>query len=85
VLASGDTASSSVLHGVEWLVEHQRSDGGWDEDYSTGTGFPRVFYLKYHLYRNSFPVLALAAYRKARAGSGSTARGIAEARGVSRT
>ncbi len=66
LLASGDTASSSVLKGVEWLLEQQRSDGGWDEDHSTGTGFPGVFYLKYHLYRNSFPVLALAAYRKAR-------------------
>jgi squalene-hopene/tetraprenyl-beta-curcumene cyclase len=66
LLASGDTNSSTVQSGVEWLVEHQRPDGGWDEDLSTGTGFPRVFYLKYHLYRSSFPVLALAAYRKAR-------------------
>ena len=66
LLASGDTNSSSVQTGVEWLVEHQRDDGGWDEDLSTGTGFPRVFYLKYHLYRSSFPVLALAEYRKAR-------------------
>ena len=66
LLASGDIASGSVQKGVEWLVEHQRADGSWDEDYSTGTGFPAVFYLKYHLYRNSFPVLALAAYRKAR-------------------
>ncbi len=66
LLASGDTNSSSVHKGVEWLVEHQRADGGWDEDYSTGTGFPGVFYLKYHYYRHSFPVLALTAYRKAR-------------------
>jgi squalene-hopene/tetraprenyl-beta-curcumene cyclase len=66
LLASGDTTSESVANGVEWLVAHQRADGGWDEDYSTGTGFPAVFYLKYHLYRNSFPVLALAAYRKAK-------------------
>ena len=66
LLASGDITSGSVQKGIEWLVEHQRADGGWDEDYSTGTGFPAVFYLKYHLYRNSFPVLALAAYRKAR-------------------
>ena len=44
----------------------QRSDGGWEEDLSTGTGFPGVFYLQYHLYRNSFPILALAGYRKAR-------------------
>ena len=84
LLASGDTASSSVHKGVEWLVEHQRADGGWDEDHSTGTGFPRVFYLKYHLYRDSFPVLALAAYRKARTESGSAVRMISEARGVSR-
>jgi squalene-hopene/tetraprenyl-beta-curcumene cyclase len=64
LLAGGDTQSSSVRAGVEWLIDRQRPDGRWDEDYSTGTGFPRVFYLKYHLYRNSFPVLALAAYRK---------------------
>jgi squalene-hopene/tetraprenyl-beta-curcumene cyclase len=66
LLASGDVQSSSVRDGVEWLVDRQRSDGRWDEEFSTGTGFPRVFYLKYHLYRNCFPVLALAAYRKAK-------------------
>jgi squalene-hopene/tetraprenyl-beta-curcumene cyclase len=66
LLAGGDTNSSSVQSGIEWLVEHQGADGGWDENLSTGTGFPRVFYLKYHLYRSAFPVLALATYRKAR-------------------
>ncbi len=66
LLAGGDTTSSSLQKGVEWLIEHQRSDGGWDEELSTGTGFPRVFYLKYHYYRHSFPVLALSMYRKAR-------------------
>ena len=66
LIAGGDTTSSSVHKGIEYLVETQRKDGGWDEDLSTGTGFPRVFYLQYHLYRHSFPVLALAAYRKAR-------------------
>jgi squalene-hopene/tetraprenyl-beta-curcumene cyclase len=66
LLAGGDTNSSSLHKGVEWLVEHQRADGGWDEDLSTGTGFPRVFYLKYHYYRHSFPVLALSMYRKAK-------------------
>ena len=69
LLAGGDTNSSSVQNGVEWLLQHQRPDGGWNEDLSTGTGFPRVFYLKYHLYRSSFPVLALATYRKARGAS----------------
>ena len=62
LLASGDTISSSVQKGVEFLMETQRADGGWDEKLSTGTGFPRVFYLQYHYYRHSFPVLALSAY-----------------------
>jgi squalene-hopene/tetraprenyl-beta-curcumene cyclase len=84
LLASGDTTSRSINDGVEWLIERQRADGRWDEDQSTGTGFPRVFYLKYHLYRDSFPVLALAAYRKARVGSDSAARATSQAGGVSR-
>ncbi|MEO8099654.1 MAG: squalene--hopene cyclase [Acidobacteriota bacterium] len=66
LIAGGDTTSSSLHKGVEYLIETQRPGGGWDETLSTGTGFPRVFYLQYHLYRNSFPVLALAEYRKAR-------------------
>ena len=66
LIAGGDTTSSSLHKGVEYLIETQQSEGGWDEDLSTGTGFPGVFYLQYHLYRHSFPVLALAAYRKAR-------------------
>ncbi len=69
LIAGGDTTSTSVHKGIEYLMETQRADGGWDEELSTGTGFPRVFYLQYHLYRNSFPVLALAAYRKARGAS----------------
>ncbi len=66
LLASGDTYSSSVQKGVEYLVETQRSDGAWDEKLATGTGFPKVFYLTYHLYRNSFPLLALGAFLKSR-------------------
>lgn len=69
LIAGGDTTSCSLHKGIEYLIETQREDGGWDEDLSTGTGFPRVFYLQYHLYRNSFPVLALAAYKKARGNS----------------
>jgi squalene-hopene/tetraprenyl-beta-curcumene cyclase len=76
LLAGGDIHSNSVRHGIEWLVDHQRPDGGWDEDLSTGTGFPRVFYLKYHLYRHTFPVLALAAYRKARTETRAVTRGV---------
>lgn len=43
-------------------MENQRADGTWDELYTTGTGFPNVFYLTYHMYRQYFPVLALAAF-----------------------
>ncbi|HEY3444298.1 MAG TPA: squalene--hopene cyclase [Paludibaculum sp.] len=69
LLAGGDTTSESVLRGVEYLVKHQREDGGWDERLATGTGFPRVFYLTYHLYRQSFPTLALAEFMKLKNGS----------------
>lgn len=68
LVAGGDTTSGSVRKGIEYLCDTQKSDGTWDEAYATGTGFPRVFYLNYHLYRNSFPLLALAAYRKAQNG-----------------
>jgi squalene-hopene/tetraprenyl-beta-curcumene cyclase len=62
LLASGDAGSLSVRMGVEYLLERQRGDGGWDEELATGTGFPKVFYLSYHLYRDSFPLLALASF-----------------------
>jgi squalene-hopene/tetraprenyl-beta-curcumene cyclase len=54
-----DPASSKA---AEYLVTQQNEDGSWDEEDFTGTGFPCVFYLKYHLYRNSFPVYALARF-----------------------
>ncbi|GAB4360440.1 MAG: squalene--hopene cyclase [Bryobacter sp.] len=62
LLASGDRTSESVRKGVEYLVAQQRPDGSWDEPYATGTGFPKVFYLSYHMYRNAFPMMALAMY-----------------------
>jgi len=65
LIASGDTYSSSVQRGVAFLIEKQNADGSWDEDAATGTGFPNVFYLRYHLYRNSFPLLALSTFLKA--------------------
>ena len=58
--ASGDTASSAVWRGLEYLASTQKADGTWDELLFTGTGFPNVFYLQYHLYRNYFPLLAMA-------------------------
>ncbi len=66
LLAGGDETSESVIRGVAYLADNQREAGNWDEQLATGTGFPKVFYLNYHLYRNSFPVLALAEYLKHR-------------------
>jgi squalene-hopene/tetraprenyl-beta-curcumene cyclase len=66
LLAAGDWRSQSVTNGVEYLLETQRRDGSWNEELATGTGFPKVFYLTYHLYRQSFPLLALAEFRTAR-------------------
>jgi squalene-hopene/tetraprenyl-beta-curcumene cyclase len=51
--------SPAVRRGVEWLATTQRPDGGWDEPYFTGTGFPSDFYINYHLYRLVFPIMAL--------------------------
>ncbi len=64
LLAAGDTRSESVQRGILYLLETQRADGHWDEDQYTGTGFPRVFYLAYHLYRDYFPLIALSTYAR---------------------
>jgi squalene-hopene/tetraprenyl-beta-curcumene cyclase len=62
LIAAGEAASEAVRDGVRWLLERQRADGTWDESITTGTGFPGVFYISYHLYRDYFPLLALATY-----------------------
>jgi squalene-hopene/tetraprenyl-beta-curcumene cyclase len=62
LLAGAGTEDSAVRRAVAYLVHRQQADGSWSEPEFTGTGFPGVFYLKYHLYRNSFPVYALARY-----------------------
>lgn len=64
LLAAGDTRSECVERGIEYLLNTQKSDGDWDDDWYTGTGFPRVFYLKYHMYAEYFPLLALATWMK---------------------
>ncbi len=53
-----------VRSAINWLIDNQNPQGDWDEPWFTGTGFPRVFYLKYHLYRLYFPLMALARYRR---------------------
>jgi squalene-hopene/tetraprenyl-beta-curcumene cyclase len=62
LIAAGEVHSQAVNQGVRWLLEQQRADGTWDESVTTGTGFPQVFYISYHLYRDYFPLLALATY-----------------------
>jgi squalene-hopene/tetraprenyl-beta-curcumene cyclase len=62
--AFGDADLPSLRCGIEYLIRTQNKDGSWSEDEITGTGFPKVFYLKYDMYRNAWPLLALATYKQ---------------------
>jgi squalene-hopene/tetraprenyl-beta-curcumene cyclase len=63
LIAAGEGGGTAVRRGSEYLTATQEADGNWREDEFTGTGFPKVFYLKYHLYRLYFPLMALARYK----------------------
>jgi len=65
LVAAGEERSTSVRTGVRHLLDRQDEAGTWSEDSWTGTGFPKVFYLGYRLYRHTFPLMALAQYRRA--------------------
>lgn len=67
LIAAGEGESEGVRRGVEFLLARQESPGDWTDTYWTGTGFPKVFYLNYHLYATYFPLAALAAHRDDRA------------------
>ena len=67
LIAAGRVHGDAVRQGITYLQTVQRDDGGWDEPEFTGTGFPRVFYLLYHLYRITFPLIALGRYKAATA------------------
>jgi squalene-hopene/tetraprenyl-beta-curcumene cyclase len=64
LMAAGDRESASFRRGLNFLLECQKPDGTWPEDATTGTGFPNVFYLTYGMYRDYFPLLALAEAKK---------------------
>ncbi len=62
--AVGLADSPTVRRGVEFLMERQTDEGTWQEENFTGTGFPKVFYLRYHFYRHYFPLAALGRWRR---------------------
>jgi squalene-hopene/tetraprenyl-beta-curcumene cyclase len=73
--ALNDPNRPSIQRGIQYLIERQNQDGSWTEHETTGTGFPKVFYLKYDIYRNTWPLLALGTYRKLQAAAEAKANG----------
>ena len=62
LMAAGDFRSDNVRRGIEYLLAKQEEDGSWRDEHWTATGFPKVFYLRYHLYATYFPLLALGRF-----------------------
>jgi squalene-hopene/tetraprenyl-beta-curcumene cyclase len=69
-MAAGETASPAVKTGLDYLVKAQQKDGRWKEEYFTGTGFPAHFMIRYHLYRDVVPLMALGMYLRDVEGGG---------------
>ncbi|ACC84529.1 squalene--hopene cyclase [Nostoc punctiforme] len=63
--ATGKLAVKAIEQGIGYLMATQQPDGTWFEANFTGTGFPCYFYLKYHLYQQYFPLIALGRYQAA--------------------
>jgi squalene-hopene/tetraprenyl-beta-curcumene cyclase len=77
LMAAGRIDHPAVARGIAYLGRTQDGDGLWTEARFTATGFPRVFYLRYHGYRKFFPLWALARYRNLKSGnSGAVALGM---------
>ena len=62
LLVAGEDDSPEVHHGIQYLLNTQKHDGTWEELHFTGTGFPEHFFIRYHNYRNCFPLMALGQY-----------------------
>ncbi len=62
LVSAGEVGSPEVENGVDYLLNTQNSQGRWDEEHFTGTGFPSHFMIRYHLYRDCFPLMALGMY-----------------------
>ncbi len=84
LMAACDTHAEPVRRGLDYLLATQREDGTWDEELATGTGFPNVFYLRYTMYRQYFPHLALSMARRSLGlhADSETAAGIAASVGA---
>jgi len=68
LMAVGEVHAPEVKAGIDYLIRHQDAHGEWDDQLYTGTGFPRVFYLRYYGYSRFFPLWALATYARLRRG-----------------
>jgi squalene-hopene/tetraprenyl-beta-curcumene cyclase len=74
LMAAGEWRAEAVERGIAYLLKTQRGDGFWTEPEFTATGFPRVFYLRYHGYSKFFPPWALARYRTLRSANAAVAQ-----------
>jgi squalene-hopene/tetraprenyl-beta-curcumene cyclase len=72
LMAAGEVDHAAVKRGIDYLSRTQGNDGFWDEPRYTATGFPRVFYLRYHGYSKFFPLWALARYRNLKSSNART-------------
>jgi squalene-hopene/tetraprenyl-beta-curcumene cyclase len=76
LFATGDRESAAVQRGIAYLLRNQKYDGSWKDEHWTATGFPKVFYLRYHLYATYFPLRALSLYARAGAKGPASRAGI---------
>ena len=64
LIDAGLETHRAVRRGIQFLIDQQQADGTWHETEFTGTGFPRVFYLRYHMYPMYFPLLVIARWKQ---------------------